>query len=126
MPDSQMRVKKMKTILRALSATIVFLVGCSESRWEMVSRRDIPAPGGNHIATIFEMSSFNTTGNFPQLSIRRAGTKLGKIGNVLQAAQDEVIEASWTSPTELVVKYQGRSEHPSTVQVDGVRITFVD
>ena len=90
------------------------LAGCgSESEWDMVSSRDIPSPDGRWIATVFEMCSYNTTGDWPQVSLRRPGQKLGKNGNVLAGGPGDGIRAAWTSASNLVVTYCTDSTWPS-------------
>ena len=104
----------------------LFLFGCSESDWDMVSKQDVPSPDGRHIATVFEMCSYNTTGYWPQLSLRRPGQKLGSTGNVLSCGPGGVITAHWVSAHDLAVEFRiGEEWHPpSATNIDGVTVTF--
>jgi len=77
----------------------------SESDWDMMSCRDIVSPDGKWIATVFEMCSYNTTGYWPQISLRHPGQELGKVGNVLGGVAGDGIDAMWLSASNLVVTY---------------------
>ena len=104
------------------------LLGCSRSDWDLVSQQDIPSPDGAYIATVFEMCSYNTTGYWPQISLRRPGQKIGAYGNVLSGGAGDSIEARWVSPKDLVVEYHTdsawQSYPPNTTNINGVSITF--
>ena len=104
------------------------LIGCSESNWDMVSQQDIPSPDGRYVATLFEMCSYNTTGDWPQISLRRPGQRLGSIGNVLAGGPGDRFAARWISPRDLAVEYRTasvwQSYPPSSTNIDGVTITF--
>ncbi|HNW06621.1 MAG TPA: hypothetical protein PK202_03845 [Verrucomicrobiota bacterium] len=109
-------------------AFILLVAGCSaEPDWVMVSSRDIPSPDDQYFATVFEMCCHCTTGDFPQVSLRRPGDKLGLRGNVLAGGPGDQFMARWLSATNLVVEYQVSgpwSSYPSTTNIDGVAITF--
>lgn len=102
------------------------LIGCSESNWDMVSKQDIPSPDGRQVATVFEMCSYDTTGYWPQLSLRRPHQRLGDHGNVLSCGPGGVLTARWLSAHDLAVVFRIGEEWdpPSTTNVDGVTITF--
>ncbi len=107
------------------------IIGCSDDDryWEMVRNQDIPSPNGNHIASVFEMSAFNTTaGECPQLSLRRPRQKPGKYGNLLQGQPGDIFTARWTSPTNLLVEYYTEnawaSHPPQNTNTDGISVTF--
>lgn len=113
-----------------LALMTLALAGCSDDeRWEMVSRQDVPSPDGRHIATVFEMCSFDTTGDWEELSLRRPGQKLGKFGNLLQGSPADLFTVRWTSPTNLLVEYYTgnlwASYPPPTTNMDGVTVVFV-
>ena len=71
----------------------------------MVSRKDFPSPDGQRIATVFEMCCYCTTGDFPQLTVRRPEKKIGVTGDVLSGGPADTITVKWTSPTNLLVDY---------------------
>jgi hypothetical protein len=98
----------------------------SDSNWDVVSRQDIPSPDGRHVATVFEMCSYNTTGYWPQLSLHRPGEKLTENGNVLSCGPTGLIKAQWLSSRELAVEYHYYEEWtpPNATNIDGVTITF--
>jgi len=112
---------------RFLPLAILILAGCFDSnRWEMVRSEDFASPDGELTATIFEMSAFNTTGDYPQLSVRRPGEKLRKLGNILQGGLNDSLTARWTSPTNLLVEYvpdHGSPLQPESTNVAGVLAT---
>jgi len=76
-----------------------------EIDWDLISQKDFPSPDGQRVATVFEMSCYCTTGDFPQLTVHRPGEKIGKNGNVLQGGPADVITVKWSSPTNLLVKF---------------------
>ena len=97
----------------------------AEIQWGLVSRVDFSSPDKKRVATVFEMSCYCTTGNFPQLTVRRPGEKIGDSGNVIQGGPADSIKVKWTSPTNLVVEHLQTSQKisPSTVtNVAGVKI----
>lgn len=104
------------------------LVGCSESQWDMVSKQDIPSPDGRHVATLFEMCSYNTTGDWPHISLRRRGQKFDHTGNVLAGGPGDRFTARWISAHHLAVEYQTasvwQSYPPSVTNIGEVTITF--
>jgi hypothetical protein len=104
------------------------LVGCAESDWDMVSRHDFPSADGRHVAAVFEMCSYNTTGYWPQISLLHPGQRLGSDGNVLAGGPGDSFTARWISARELAVEYhtdsEWRSYPPSATNIDGVTITF--
>lgn len=112
--------------IRILACVALAVAGCSDDdvQWKMVSKQDIPSPDGKHIATVFELTSGNTTGYFPQLSLRRPGQKLGILGNVLQGELEETIQVEWLSSSNLVVRYPSQSPARPPTNTDGVAITF--
>ena len=105
----------------------LFLIGCTESNWDMVSKQDIPSPDSRHVATVFKMCSYDTTGYWPQLSLRRPGQRLGDHGNVLSCGPGGVLTARWLSDHDLSVVFRpGEEWHPpSPTNIDGVIITFM-
>lgn len=108
-----------------LGIAVISLVGCSDDvEWHMGLRRDMPAPDGKHIAVVFELTSGNTTGCFPQLSLLRPGEKLGLHGNLVQGGLEERIETEWLSSTELTVRYSSALPGRSVTNVDGLTITI--
>lgn len=106
----------------------LFLAGCASDRdGDMVSSRDIPSPDGRHIATVFEMCCYCTTGYLPQVSLRRPSEKLGKHGNVLAGGPGDTFSVRWLSSSNLVVEYHADgawSSYPANTNVNGVAITF--
>lgn len=98
----------------------------NEFEWEMVSRKDFPAPDGRHVATVFEMCCYCTTGDFPQLTLRKPEEKIGDVGNVLSLGPMGEIKVQWLSSTNLAVEYHYWEERklPATTNVNGVTITF--
>jgi len=115
--------------MRILLIVFLLLTGCStESDWDMVSHHDFPSPDGQHIATVFEMCCYCTTGYFPQLSVRLPGEKLGKSGNVFQGGPGDSITVRWTSQTNLVVEHHtgGKmtSHSPDFTNITGVAVNF--
>ena len=76
-----------------------------ESGWDLVSSKDLSSPDSEWVATVFEMCSYDTTGYWPQVSLRRPGETLGRVGNVLSGGPGDGMAARWVSPTNLVVTY---------------------
>ena len=70
----------------------------------------------------------NTTGYWPQISLRRPGEKIGARGNVLSGGPGDSITARWVSPRDLAVEYHTDSEWqsypPDSTNMNGVSITF--
>jgi hypothetical protein len=92
-----------------------------------MSEKDTPSPDGRYVATVFEISCYNTTGNTPHVHLRRAGQKRGKIGNVLIGGPADSFAVAWTSPQSLLVEYWSDPQYrlsPATTNIDGVTITF--
>jgi hypothetical protein len=122
------RISRVSLYMRGAIAILLslFLIGCSNSDWDMVSKQDIPSPDGRHVATVFEMCPYNTTGYWPQLSLRRPTQKIGNTGNVLSCGPGGVLTAQWVSAHDLAVKFRiGEDWHPpSPTNIDGVTITF--
>ena len=77
----------------------------AEIDWDLISQQNFPSPDQQRVATVFQMSCYCTTGDFPQLTVRRPGEKIGKNGNVLQGGPADTITVKWTSPTNLLVAY---------------------
>lgn len=115
-------------VVRMPLIIVLVLAGCSsEPDWVMVSSRDIPSPDGSYVATVFEMCCHCTTGDFPQVSLRRPGEELGKRGNVLAGGPGDTFNARWLSATNLAVEYHvdgSWSSYPSTTNINGVTIAF--
>jgi len=97
-----------------------------ESGWDLVSSKDLISPDSKLVATVFEMCSYDTTGYWPQLSLRRPGEKLGKVGNVLGGGPGDGIAVRWSSASNLVVTYSvdspWASYPPEKTNVFGVEI----
>ena len=104
------------------------LIGCSESNWDKVSQQDIPSQDGRYVATVFEMCSYDTTGYWPQISLRRPGQGLGSTGNALSGGPGDRFTARWVSPRNLEVEYSTDSERqpypPSTTNIHGITVAF--
>jgi hypothetical protein len=107
---------------------VLCLAGCSgDEDWRLVRKQDFPSPDGHQVATVFEMDG-NTTGFYPQVTVRRPNEKLGKLGNVLQGGPGDGASVRWLSPTNLLVKYYaaegGLDSAIKTTNVFGVAIAF--
>jgi hypothetical protein len=104
----------------------LWLAGCSDAEWDKVSQQDIPSP--DYVATVFEMCSYNTTGDWPQVSLRRPSQRWGRVGNVLSGGPGDRITARWVSARDLAVEYHVNSPWvsypPDTTNIYGVTITF--
>jgi hypothetical protein len=97
----------------------------AEIDWGLVSREDFPSPDKKRVATVFLMTCYCTTGDFPQLTVRRPGEKIGKEGNVISGGPAESIKVKWTSPTNLVVEHIQTSQKispPTVTNIAGVKI----
>jgi hypothetical protein len=70
--------------VRSLAAAVVFLSGCSDPCGNTVAKQ-ISAPDGLHIATLFQRDCGATTGFSSQISILNAGEKLSGRGNTFVA-----------------------------------------
>src|SRR5438094_8104304 len=67
------------------------LLACSEERHcDLVKRQDCASPDRQHIAVVFEMCCYDTTGYYPQVSLLRSGEKLGDIGNILSGTPGDM------------------------------------
>ena len=107
----------------------VLLAGCtSEPDCDVMSEKDTPSPDGRHIATVFEVFCYDTTGNTPHAHLRRAGQMRGDRGNLLVGSPTDTFRAIWTATNSLLVEYQADGEYihppPASTNVDGVTVTF--
>jgi len=117
----------MRLLIPALLTLTLF--GCSDQRQcDLVKRQDLPSPDGQHVAIVFEMCCYDTTGYYPQVSLLRPRQKLGDFGNVLQGGAGDVFSVTWTATQSLLVQYQPDGEWvrypPATTNINGVAITF--
>jgi hypothetical protein len=105
------------------------LLGCGDVRQcDLKKRQDYPSPDTQHVVVVFEMCCYDTTGNYPHVSLLRAHEMLGDVGNVLQGGPGDLFSVAWTAPRSLTVQYHsdGKWVHrpPATTNVDGITITF--
>ncbi len=105
------------------------LMGCGDERHcDLMKRQDYPSPDAQHVAVVFEMCCYDTTGFYPHVSLLRPRQKLGDIGNVLIGGPGDVFSVEWTAPQSLLVQYRPSGEwirHPTpTTNIDGITITF--
>ena len=105
------------------------LFGCTDLRHcDLMKRLDSLSPDGQHIAVVFEMCCYDTTGYYPHVSLLRPGQKLGDTGNVLQGGPGDEFSAAWTAGKNLLVQYHIDGEWvrypPGTTNIDGVTVTF--
>lgn len=110
----------------AVSSLLFAFVYQPVREWDMVSKEDIRSPDGRYVATVFEMCSYDTTGYWPQISLRRPGQELGETGNVLSCGPGGRITAQWLSSRHLAVELETYEEWtpPATTNIDEVKITF--
>jgi len=109
--------------------SIVVLASCSNSeRGDIIDVHDFTSPDGRNVVTVFGETFYNTTGYNRHVHLRRAGQKPGRPGNVLTVGPGEDVSVSWTSPTNLSVRYRFESARPTpaTTKVYGITITFSD
>ena len=105
------------------------LIGCGyERQCDLIKRHDYPSPDAQHVAVVFEMCCYDTTGFYPHVSLLRPRQKIGDIGNVLHGGPGDVFSVAWTAPRSLRVEYRPSGEWirhpPTTTNIDGVAITF--
>jgi hypothetical protein len=107
----------------------VLLVGCTDRPdCDVMSEKDTPSPDGRHIATVFEVFCYDTTGYTPHAHLRRAGQKRGDHGNLLVGAPTDTFRTTWTATDSLLVEYRTDATYihppPASTNVDGVTVTF--
>jgi hypothetical protein len=105
------------------------LIGCGDERHcDLMKRQDYPSPDTRHVAVVFEMCCYDTTGFYPHVSLLRPRQKLGDNGNVLNGGPGDVFSVAWTAPRSLLVQYRPSGEWvrhpPPTTNIDGITITF--
>ena len=107
---------------------LLALVGCSDPDYAIISERDFPSPGGQHIATIVEETYFNTTGYEKQVSLRIKGQKRPRVGNVRAYGPGDSVSIAWNSPTGLTVQYTYETKRPgpAPTNIGGISVTFVE
>ena len=110
-------------------AFILCLVGCTASRQcDFMKRQDFASPDARHIAVVFEMCCYDTTGFYPHVSLIRPGQKLGKAGNVFSGGPGDSFTVSWTSADSLLLEYRPDGEFayppPASTNIDGVTVTL--
>ena len=114
--------------LCALTLSLLCLAGCGDDRrCDLMKRQDYPSSDGQHLAVVFEMCCYDTTGFYPNVSLLRPHQKLGDLGNVLAGGPGDVFSVAWTAPRSLLVQYQpdgNWTHYPATTNIDGVIITF--
>ena len=108
---------------------ILCLLGCSTNRQcDVIKRQDFASPDGRHIAVLFEMCCYDTTGFYPHVSLLRPDQKLGKAGNVLSGGPGDSFTVSWKSSDSLFLEYRSDGEFayplPTSTSIDGVTVTL--
>jgi hypothetical protein len=93
-----------------------------------MKRQDFPSPDGKHIAVVFEMCCYDTTGYYPHVSLLRPRQKLSDTGNVLSGGPGDFFIVSWTAAGSLLLEYRPDGEFayppPSSTNIDGVTVTL--
>jgi hypothetical protein len=112
-----------------VAVSILCLVGCSAgSQCDLMKRQDFESPDGRHIAVVFEVCCYDTTGFYPHVSVLRPGQKLGKAGNVFSGGAADSFRVSWTSADSLLLEYRPDGDlaypPPASTNIDGVRVTL--
>ena len=119
----------MRHYLCLLSVTL--FLGCAAEDYAVVSRKDVRSPDGRFVARVMEDTHFDTTGNYAHVSLGRAERFSATEQRVFSCGPGEPVLVAWTSPTSLVVRYEGYARiagtpPPPTTNVYGVRIAFED
>lgn len=107
--------------------SVIALVGCSgPERGDIIDERQTPSPDGRYVVTVFGETFHNTTGYDRHVYLRRSGQKRGYPGNIFVAGPGDDLAVSWTSPTNLSVRYrfESRQPGPATTNIEGVTVTF--
>jgi hypothetical protein len=112
-----------------LASFSLFLLGCSADRHcDLIKRQDFPAPDGKHIAVVFEMCCYDTTGYYPHVSVLRLGQRLGDTGNLLSGGPGDFFTVSWKGPDSLLLEYRPDGNFafppPANTNIDGVAVTL--
>jgi hypothetical protein len=107
----------------------LLLIGCSrEPDCDVASEKETPSPDGRYVATVFDVTCYNTTGDTPHAHLRRAGQKRSNHGNLLVGAPTDSFKATWTSTNALLIEYRSSVAYidtpPATTNFDGVTATF--
>ena len=96
-----------------------------------MSRKDIRSPDGHFIARVMEDTHFDTTGYYAHVSLGRAESFTSTEQRVFSCGPGEPVLVVWTSPTSVVVRYEGYARMPGTppppaTNIYGIRILFED
>jgi len=117
----------MRLVIPALLS--LCLLGCGYRRHcDLMKRQDFPSPDGQHVAVVFEMCCYDTTGFYPHVSVLRPREKLGDTGNVLSGGPGDSFTVSWTAADRLLLQYRPDGEYayppPASTNVHGVAVTL--
>lgn len=99
---------------------LLVLPGCSVDACSNQVVSEVTAPGGGDRATLFQRDCGATTGFSTQISIVTRGEQPSGVGNAFIADDDHGAaaeahwggpwaEARWTSPTNLVIRYDEKA-----------------
>jgi len=104
------------------------LLGCADHHCDLMKREDFPSPDGKHVAAVFEMCCYDTTGYYPRVSVLRARQKLDGSGNVFSGGPGDLVTVSWTAADSLLLEYRVAEEFvsplPASTNIDGVTVTL--
>jgi hypothetical protein len=88
--------------MNLLGLTLLALTGCGPDCANMV-KQEAKSPDGKYVATAFVRNCGATTDFSAQVDLRKAGSTMGKEGNVYRGYRSPDIELAWVSPTHLVI-----------------------
>lgn len=111
---------------------MLLFFGCSDPdnlKPEIVFQEDFSSPDVRLIANIAHETYFNTTGYDKHLSLRLTNQVRPYPGNIWHFGGGDLVAVSWTSPTNLLVRYylddpNTRSAVPSSTNLLGVSVSF--
>jgi len=104
-----------------------FFLSCSRGPdCDVVKETNIPSPDEQYVATVFEVTCYDTTGTTPHAHLRRAGEKRGDRGNLLVGAPLDSLRVSWIATNKLLVEYEMDHDPklPASTNVDGVAVIY--
>jgi hypothetical protein len=107
---------------RALVPTIAALAACGDP-CRNTERARTPSPDGRREVVVFGRACMSIPVS-AQVSVVEPGGRVVGVGNVFAAERDLPLEARWTGPAALRIRYPRQGEVGTRPELDGVRITF--
>ncbi|MGZ8376965.1 MAG: hypothetical protein ACXW0Z_06950 [Gemmatirosa sp.] len=107
---------------RAQPAMGIVLAACGDP-CDNTERARTPSPDGRHEVVVFGRACMRSAAS-AHVSVVAPGARAVGVGNVFAAERDLPLEARWTGPAALHVRYPRQGEVGTRPELDGVRITF--